>query len=234
AHYQCLTFDNRGLGRSQPPGGTLSIGQMAADALALMDGAGWSSAHVVGHSMGGIIAQQLALTARPRVRSLSLLCTFARGREATRLTPGLFWIGLRTRVGTRRQRRRAFLRFIAPPEALARMDADALAARLAPWFGHDLADQPAVVMKQLAALRACDLASRLGELAAVPTLVVSAAQDPLARPESGRALASGIPGARYVELSDASHGVPLLEPGRINDLLLDHLARVEAARPAGA
>src|SRR5436853_481233 len=54
ARYCCLTFDNRGMGRSQPLEGRLSIEQMTEDVLALMDAQGWESAHVVGHSMGGL------------------------------------------------------------------------------------------------------------------------------------------------------------------------------------
>src|SRR5689334_10610168 len=52
-HFQCLSFDNRGVARSQPIGAALTIEQMAQDAVALMDAQGWDSAHLVGHSMGG-------------------------------------------------------------------------------------------------------------------------------------------------------------------------------------
>ena len=78
-------------------------------------------------------------------------------------------------------------------------------------------------MRQFAAMRACDVSPRLGELAGLPTLVVSAAHDRIAPPAAGRALASGIPGARYVELPDAAHGVTLLGAGTVNDLLAAHL-----------
>jgi pimeloyl-ACP methyl ester carboxylesterase len=144
ARNRCLTFDNRGMNRSQPIGVPLSVEQMAEDALVLMDAQGWESAHVVGHSLGGLIALHLALSARKRVRSLALLCTFARGRDATRLSPWMIWTGLRARIGTRRQRRRAFLKLVLPSETLAASDPDALAERLAPIFGHDLAGQPPV------------------------------------------------------------------------------------------
>src|SRR6266566_343021 len=77
--YRCLTFDNRGMAGSQPVGASVTVEQLTADALALMDARGWEFAHVVGHSLGGLIAQQLALTARARVRTLSLLCSFSRG-----------------------------------------------------------------------------------------------------------------------------------------------------------
>jgi len=224
-HYTCLTFDNRGMGGSQPLGAPITVAQMAEDAFAIMDGLGWSSAHVVGHSLGGLVAQQLALTARSRVRSLALLCTFARGRDATRLTPWMLWVGLRTQVGPRRSRRHAFLQMVLPPTEWESVDRDALAEHLAPLFGHDLADQPPVAMKQLRAMSACDLTPQIGAMAGLPTLIVSAQHDRLAPPASGRTLAAGIPGSRYVELPDAAHGIPLTEPARINGLLLEHLAR---------
>jgi pimeloyl-ACP methyl ester carboxylesterase len=94
---------------NQPLGAPLTVAQMAGDALALMDNEGWETAHVVGHSMGGLIAQHIALTKRHRVRSLALLCTFARGSDATKITAWMIWVGLQTRIGTRTQRRRASL-----------------------------------------------------------------------------------------------------------------------------
>lgn len=228
AGYRCLWFDNRGMGRSQPLGAALTVERMSADARALMDAEGWASAHVVGHSLGGLVALDLALAAPERVRSLSLLCTFARGRDATRMTAWMLWVGLRTRIGTRRMRRHAFLQIVLPPGAVPDGERDAWAARLAPLFGHDLADSPPVAMKQLAAMRGYDATPRLGALDGVPTLVVSAAHDRVAPPASGRAIAAGIGGARYVEIADASHGVPIQHADRINALLLDHVARAEA------
>lgn len=229
--YRCLTFDNRGMAASQPVGdAAVSVGQMADDALALMDAAGWASAHFVGHSLGGLVALQLAQSAKARVRSLSLLCTFADGRIPTRLTPWMLWVGARTRIGTRRQRRRAFLRLVLPPDQWATLpDSDATAAELAPLFGHDLADSPPVVMKQFAAMKAADVTSRLGELAGLPTWVVSAAHDRIAPPAAGRAIAAGVPGGRFAEVSDASHGLPITHAERINIWLTEHLVAAEIA-----
>ena len=73
ADYRCLTFDNRGIGRSQPRGCAITIPQMAEDALALMDAQGWERAHLVGQSMGGLVAIEMALRAGRRVRSLALI-----------------------------------------------------------------------------------------------------------------------------------------------------------------
>ncbi|WP_439628016.1 alpha/beta fold hydrolase [Gemmata sp.] len=220
--YRCVSFDNRGMGRSQPLPASLTVEQMADDTLAVLDAAGVGSAHVVGHSLGGLVALQLALTARDRVKSLALLCTFADGRAAAPLTTRMCWLGTRTRVGSRQMRRRAFVRLVMPPGG--EFDADALAAELAPLFGHDLGDHPPVVDLQLKAMRASSVSARLGELTGVPTLVVNAAHDPISPPRVSRAIADGVPGSRYVEFADASHGLPISHAAAVNALLLEHFA----------
>lgn len=121
-----VAFDNRGIGKS-PHGPTpLSIEGMAADAVAVADAAGAALFDVVGHSMGGVIAQEVALSVRSRVRSLSLLCTFARGAQGARLSWDLLVAGLRSRLGPRSARRRAFVELVMTREFLAQMDRDAL------------------------------------------------------------------------------------------------------------
>lgn len=222
--YTCLVFDNRGIGASQPVGMPLSVDQMAADTLALMDHVGWASAHIVGHSLGGLIAQQLALTAKRRVRSLTLLCTFARGADGTGMTPRLIWIGLRVRYGSRRIRRRAFMELVLPP---GQGYPDDVADRLSGILGHDIADLPPISNEQLAAMGRHDVTRRLGELSGIPTLVISADKDPIARPSSGRSIAAGIAGAKYIEIPGASHSFPILEPARCGNLMLEHLAAAE-------
>ncbi|MEP7012189.1 MAG: alpha/beta hydrolase [Acidobacteriota bacterium] len=223
--FACITFDNRGMGRSQPADPKLSVEQMADDALAILDACGIESAHVVGHSLGGLIALQLALAERSRVRSLALLCTFSRGADATGLTWPKFWLGLRSFIGTRRMRRRAFLRIVMAGNDLAALDPEAEAARLAPLFGHDLADHPPVEMKQLAAMKRCDLTPRLGELAGLLTLVVGGEHDLIARPAVVRALAATIPGARLLELKEAAHGLPIHRAKEVNAALAAHFSR---------
>ena len=224
-HFTCLTYDNRGLGKSQPVGAKITIPQLAEDALALMDAQGWDSAHVVGHSMGGVIAQEVALRARNRVKSLTLLCTVSKGTDATSLTPFRFFTGIRTWVGTAAGRRKAFLQMVLPPhevpaDPVARA---ALAEKLAVWFGHNLANHPPNAIRQLNALSAHDTTPRLKELAGIPTLVVSAELDHIAPAKYGRALAEGIPGAKYVEIRGASHGAPMVRANEVNAHLLAHL-----------
>ncbi|MEA3209506.1 MAG: 3-oxoadipate enol-lactonase [Chthoniobacter sp.] len=234
ARWQTLLFDNRGLGRSVPCRGPITVEAMAGDARALLDAAGWASAHVVGHSMGGVIAQQLALDAPDRVRSLALLCTFARGADGARLTPSILWMSLRTRVGSRRMRRRAFLEMIWSKADLRVADQDALAAQVAALVGRDLADSPPILLRQLKALGRHNVFNRLGTLANLPTLVLSAEHDPIARPESGRALAAAIPGAHFEPLPAASHGVPIQHAAEINTRLERFWEAAEPGRSSHA
>jgi pimeloyl-ACP methyl ester carboxylesterase len=218
---RCLTFDNRGMGASQPAGGQITVEQMALDTVAVMDAAGFAGGvHFVGHSLGGAIALQIALTNPGRVKSLSLLCTSARGADATGLSWKLLWVGMRTRIGTRAMRRRAFLEIIMAPAYLTTQDRDALAARLGPTFGHDLADTPPVVMRQLDALKRFDASGRLATLGSKPTLVLSATHDIIFPPRCGRALAAGIPGARYIEMPDCGHGATIQAADAVNEVLM--------------
>lgn len=226
-NYRCLTFDNRGFGASQPIGEPLTVDLMADDVLALMDAQSWKSAHIVGHSLGGLIALYVAHKAPGRVKSLALLCTFALGKIATRLTPRILWVGIRTRIGTRKMRRRAFLELVLTREEFATADIPALAAHFATLFGHDLADSPPVVMKQMGAMRKGDATPYLKDFGNIPTLVVSAEEDPIAPPFAARAIASGIPGAKLVETKNSSHSITVQQPVRVNALLLEHLRIAE-------
>ncbi len=225
ASYRCIQFDNRGVGKSVPRGCALSIGQMAEDVGRVLDAAGVDAAHVVGHSMGGIIALEFALAARARVRSLALLCTFARGKDVAPLSAKLAWLGLLRVLGPRRSRRRAFLRLVLRDVPASTAEQDALAERLVPIFGHDLADLDPIVHAQIAALRRHDVTARLAELAGVPTLVVSGAHDLVAPPALGRKIADCIPGARFVLMADGAHGAPIEHAARLNALLAEHFSR---------
>ena len=225
--FTLVSFDNRGIGASVNRDGRLTIDEMAADALAILDAEGIDRVHVAGHSMGGVIAQALALRVPARIKSLAFLCTFAKGKDGSKVTLPMLATALRMRIGTRAMRRNAFLELIMPERYLQQTDRPALAARLAPLFGHDLAEQPPIVMKQLGAMSKYDAGTRLRELGTIPTLVVSATEDRIASPATGRALAGAIPGARYVEIAEAGHGLPIHRPAETNALLAEHWLQAE-------
>jgi aminoacrylate hydrolase len=229
--YDVVTFDNRGVGLSQDNLDPLTIEALAADALAIMDAEDIEQFHVVGHSMGGLIAQQVALTAPDWVQSLSLMCTFGFGKEATHPTAGMILTALRMRIGTRPMRRKAFVELIMPPSYLHSVDEAELMAKLQHLFGRDLAEQPGIVMRQLRAMGRFDPRSRVAALATIPTLVVSAAHDRIALPAYGQKLAHSIPGARYVEIAEAGHAVPIQCADKINALLTEQFAEGEIRNP---
>lgn len=222
-NFTCITFDNRGMAASQPAARPITVEQMARDAIAVLDAAQIPTAHVIGHSLGGVVALQLAISAPARVRSLALLCTFSGGKTAAPPTARMIWLGARTRIGTRQMRRRAFLELVMPPGPIA--EPDRLAEKVAALFGHDLADQPAIVSEQLRALRQSDTTPRLGQLSQFPVLVMTGRHDPIGPPAAGRALAAAIPGARYVEVADASHGLPISHATLTNATLREHLGK---------
>jgi pimeloyl-ACP methyl ester carboxylesterase len=99
--------------------------------------------------------------------------------------------------------------------------------RLEEIFGHDVDEMPPITGQQVAAMRNHDVTPRLGELAGIPTLVITGEKDIVARPASGRRIAAGIPGARYIEIPGASHAFPALEPERCAAMVLEHLADAE-------
>ena len=225
-NYACLSLDNRGMGASQPMAADpLTVDQMVDDLRAVMDHAGWQRAHLVGHSLGGMLAQAFALQYQDRAQSLSLLCTFANGRAVAPLTARMIWLGMRCSIGTRAMRRRGFLGFLFPPGADALRDHVNVAATISSIFGHDIADQPTVVKHQLRAMRKSNLAEKISALRSIPTMVVSGAHDPIAPPSCGREISKRISGSEFIELPDAAHGVPITHRDWLNGKLDLHFQR---------
>jgi len=87
-------------------------------------------------------------------------------------------------------------------------------------------------MRQLRAMSRYDAAARLGALASIPTLVVSAAEDRIAPPRFGRALAAAIPRARFVELPAAGHGATIQCAAEVNRLLRAHFGQPAGTAPS--
>src|SRR5438094_250084 len=84
--FQTVSYDHRGIGLSPATSDPFSIADLAEDAAALLDRLGWESAHVLGISMGGMVAQELALAHPDRIRTLTLGCTYC-GGPGSQLTP---------------------------------------------------------------------------------------------------------------------------------------------------
>lgn len=222
--YDCICIDNRGLGDSDGETAKFGIETLAEDVLRLADHLNLARFHVVGHSMGGVIAHELALRHPERVRSLVLMCTFSRGKEAVKPTWAMLKHGAATSMGTADMRRRAFARMVTPQAYIAQRGVSKVIDELEAAFGRSLAHPPKVVGAQLRALSNHDAGARLAELRAIPTLVLSATHDPIALPIYGRRLAEGIGSARFVEVPDASHALPVQLPDLVHAELSRHFA----------
>lgn len=218
-HNRVLSYDNRGIGRSGRPRGAFGIADLAADALAVLDAAGVDRAHVYGVSMGGLVAQELALRSPERVRSLILGCTGAPD-------------------GTARPAHRGWLVRLVPRWLVVRLVPGAVAASLyGPGAPPDevredlaiLASTPApgwVIDLQGRAIAAYESRSRVGGLR-VPTLVLHGTADRVVPVARGEELAALIPGARLHVLQGAGHNYLTGATDEANGAVQRFVAEVE-------
>lgn len=196
--YRAIVFDNRGVGRSDVPRGPYRIAGMARDALAVMDAAGVKSAHVLGASMGGMIAQELALRNPDRVRSLLLGCSSCGGFRARppnlRRVP-IFrnWRGM-----TSEQRARAVVPMLYAPTTPKEIIEEDLQVRLKRY--------PTMkgILYQAMAIPFWSSYRRLPKLR-IPTLVMHGEKDRVLPPLNGKRLAKRIPGSKLVMIPNAGH-----------------------------
>ncbi|MDF1563669.1 MAG: alpha/beta fold hydrolase [Deltaproteobacteria bacterium] len=223
-HHRVAVFDHAGVGDSGPISvRRLTMDHLRRDALSVMDDLGWERAHVVGISMGGMIAQHLALDARERVLSLTLAATHAGGRLPVLPTAsGARWFLKVSRAKSQTERLDAMTHLLfsdgyrrANPEAAReaiRRDFKSLAP-----FG--------VRLRQLHAVSGHHTAPRLHELRGLPTLVIRPGQDILVPPRESDRLARLIPEARLARIDEAGHGVSREGAERFNQASLEHFAR---------
>lgn len=229
-HHRVAFYDHRGAGNTEAPAGAYSMALFARDAVALLDHLGWDSAHVVGVSMGGMVAQHLALAHGHRLRSLTLMVTHAGGPRMLAMTlPGLTGFARVNVARSEDARLQALERLLFPAEFLAACDRVEVRERLRRDL--DRKSTSAKRLSQLAAVLRHDTRARLAELGALPTLVVKAARDILVRPSASDLLHHGIPGSRLVELAEAGHGIIRQCPAEVNTALLEHFAAADAILP---
>ncbi len=232
--YRVIAFDNRGAGRTSAPHQPYSIGQMVDDTIAVLDALAVPRAHVFGISMGGMIAQDLALRHPERVDALILGCTSPGGsrsagygqlqgdittfRETTGEDgPDLAWFS-------------EFLKRLWTDEALARSDTHlqdfVLSLIRYPPPPHGLRNQAD-------AIAAHDAYSRLQRIRH-PTLVITGAEDALIDPRNSVILAKRIPDAELHVFPRLKHAFHLERPDLSNSLIIDFIERTRRSGNGGA
>ena len=211
--FRLIFLDNRGVGRTRAPLSGLTLGDMAADAAALLDHLGEESVAVVGHSMGGLIAQRLLLEYPQRVSSAVLACSFA--RNYTLAVQALDGIVRAIKVGLPREEQfRLLLPWLFSEHFF--VDADYLQQAIRAYEQTPYPPTHEGLRAQLRAMDGHDLRSRLAEVKC-PVMVVQAEHDLLIPRAATEELAQAVPGARLETLAGAAHAVILEHPALFND-----------------
>ncbi|HVF77231.1 MAG TPA: alpha/beta fold hydrolase [Solirubrobacteraceae bacterium] len=222
-----VLYDHRGIGRSGPPAGDLTISGLAADALALLDVLDIERAHVLGISMGGMVAQELALVAPQRVSTLTLGCTSCGGTQSRPTPPQVIQrLTAAALSGDFDRVLRTGFEFVVSRKHAsdpAHFAAFVAAAKHHPASLH-------VLMDQKIAIEAYDAYARLRALR-TPTLVIHGTADELLAAINGDLIASLIPGARLELLEGVGHLFFWEQPQRSADLVREFVLGAEV--PSG-
>ena len=228
--HRCCHYDHLGVGDSDRGPFLRTVPGMAEDALRIMDDLGWDRAHVVGVSMGGMIAQELALRSQDRVRSLTLVATHGGAPVASMPTAKGLWLFVKGLFGGRKVRRKSLPRLLYPDAFIESMGSD-LTEHLDVRLGRP--PKLRTVLGQLHGVMRHSTESRLSQIQ-TPTLLVRPGLDILIRPTQTDRLAARIPNSRVLHFEDAGHGVTFQKAAELNAALRDHVAQHEpTATPEG-
>jgi len=226
-HYRVVIFDNRGAGRSDRPIGPYSIKMMADDTVGLMNHLGIEKAHILGHSMGGMIAQELAINYPERVLRLVLASTFARRDEAngfsSELSQALRYLGYDERhsdsdIGNIPNRKavNALYGLFFNNRLYRTIFIALMKLRVRRVKGT------VRIMEQFEAVLGHNTADRL-QLVNAPTLVITGSKDRVFKPGSSELIAELIPDARLVRIDNGSHIFFVEMRNKFNKEVLDFL-----------
>jgi pimeloyl-ACP methyl ester carboxylesterase len=220
--YRLLLVDNRGVGESDRPAGPYDLGEMADDVLAVLDEVGWASAHVMGASMGGVIAQILGVLHPERVRSLVLACTACRHApwrrelleawKATALDEGMKTFAQRN------------AKWLVGPRSVRRFW-----PVLNLFGGLALNAEPDAFAAQVDAILQADetLRHALSGVTA-PTIVIVGSQDVLTPMADAEEVAEAIPGSLLAVVRGGAHGFMFEHSKVFNSTVLTFLDTVTA------
>jgi pimeloyl-ACP methyl ester carboxylesterase len=221
---QVIRFDNRDVGLSthfsaapapdvmaalsgDPSSASYTLSDMAADSVGLLDALSLDSAHIVGASMGGMIAQTIAIEHPNRIRSLTSIMSTTGNSAVGQASQQAIGALLSPPASDRQEaidRTVSIFRIIGSPG----FDLDEAELREQAGLSYDRADDPLGVARQLLAIIASgDRTERLRSIS-VPTLVIHGAGDPLVDVSGGRATAAAVPGAELDVIEGMGHDLP--------------------------
>jgi len=231
AHYRTISFDNRGVGRSDKPAGPYTIHQMADDAIGLLDSLGIGKTHVVGLSMGGMIAQEFVLRHPERVGRLVLAATYPEPDEEIERTRsftldqlgGSVTASGELKIDVSAINPLVLFQHLLPLVFSQEFIANDL-AKLVQLFagGLQYGFSMEAILAQMEALMSHKATDRLHTIAA-PTLVLTGDADRLIPPANSDILAANIPGARLVKLPGGTHGFNIEQADAFNRAVLEFL-----------
>ncbi|MFQ3581778.1 alpha/beta fold hydrolase [Chloracidobacterium validum] len=219
--YRLVMPANRGAGRSDKPAGPYTTAQMAADMLGLLDALALEQVIVVGHSLGGFIAQELTLAAPNRVRKLVLAGTSFGGPQSIPPTPAALAVLMLDRTLDPMELIRRGLETAVAPAFLAAKPPmlDALIA-----YRLTTPVPPEAFQSQLMAGAAHDAADRIAAIGC-PTLLVAGELDQVVPPGNVALLQAKLPQAESVVIPDAGHLFPIEKPQETATALADFFRR---------
>ena len=223
--FTVTVYDHRGVGKSSRAESGYSIADLADDAAALLDELGLDTTHVLGISMGGMVAQEMVLRHPDRVRTLALGCTYS-GGEGSALSPPE--VGQRLQESWGSGDRERALRTgweVNVSEAFAGDEEEWKAFR---QRALDLPVALPVIMGQAQAIMGHDTSAGLAGIR-TPTLVIHGTDDQMLPVANGRLIAERIDGARYEELDGVGHMFWIEQPERSAELIRDHALAEQAA-----
>ncbi len=219
--FEVLTFDQRGSGQSEKPDVEYTMGMIADDTAALMDHVGFSSAHIYGVSMGGMIAQELAIRHATHVRSLVLGCTTPGGPKAVSLEGEAIQSSHSTEELSAEERGKV-LAETAFTKGYIQHHPELIPALIEARRKQPL--DPVGFAHRMQAVYAHDTYERLAQIAC-PTLVITGKDDALIAWQNSKLLAEYIPAAELVLLEPAGHVFWVEQPAQSKAAILGFLSK---------
>jgi pimeloyl-ACP methyl ester carboxylesterase len=218
-HFRCLAPDNRDVGQTRGPGSPYTTADMAADVAGLLERLGLPPAHVVGLSLGGMVAQELALAAPERVKSLVLVDSLGRADEWFCGTLGAFELIRRQVASTP-----AFFEAILPWWVGWRFFEESERVTWLRWLLRQTPyPQPLDgFLRQLEATRRHDALGRLARVRC-PALILVGADDAVCPPRYSERLREALPQAKLVVVPGVGHALPFEDPRAFTALLAEFL-----------